>query len=333
MPEEESELIDPKYGKLDKETVNLLKEYEVSYFREDKPIPFVDGLVIHPVQTRHFEEFAACSSCLSLNKNDDPNGIRMSNLEYLLSKTTLPAPEGQIWSYKIYKLFELIFDLHPGYECMECHSVLEYNSKEVVEFVKSCQDFVKFLQEHGNQFPENGEIPPEPQLKCPSCGNEKFRHVMNIGTDPETKKLFLSVNGHIITKKEFNLLRQIVLFQNFPDYVDDSWVDPDLRRDRDEKLRLEQRNNDLHASIEKKVTGLTITTNYKFDEIYNMSIRRFTMALAMVDDLINYKLLKQAQYSGLSNFPKGFKVDHWMYKPNKDMYGDSYKDTDALQAV
>ena len=141
------------------------------------------------------------------------------------------------------------------------------------------------------------------------------------------------MNGHIITKKEFNLLRQIVLFQNFPDYVDDSWVDPDLRRDRDEKLRLEQRNNDLHASIEKKVTGLTITTNYKFDEIYNMSIRRFTMALAMVDDLINYKLLKQAQYSGLSNFPKGFKVDHWMYKPNKDMYGDSYKDTDALQAV
>ena len=105
MPEEEKELIDPKYGKLDKETVNLLKEYEVSYFREDKPIPFVDGLVIHPVQTRHFEEFAACSSCLSLNKNDDPNGIRMSNLEYLLSKTTLPAPEGQIWSYKIYKLF------------------------------------------------------------------------------------------------------------------------------------------------------------------------------------------------------------------------------------
>lgn len=329
MPEQE--VIDPKYGKLDKELVALLKDYEVSYFREDKPIPFTEDLTLYPVPVRYFEEFASCSSCLSLNKNDDPDGIRYSNLDYLLNKTSLPGIEGQIWTYKIYRLFEIVFHLQPGYECLECHKVLPYNSPEVKEFVKGCQDFVKFLSENSDTNAE--EIPPEPQLKCPSCGNAKFRHVINITTDPETKHKTLYVGGHAITKKEFNALRQIVLFQNFPDYVDDSWVDPDLRRDRDEKLQLEQRNNDLHASIEKKVVALSITTNYKFPEIYDMSIRKFTMALAMVDDLINYKLLKQAQYSGFSGLPKGFKVDHWIYKPNKDMYGDAYKSTDSLQSV
>lgn len=332
MAENIEEHIDPKYGKLDPELIKLLKDYELSYFREDLPVPFAPGLDIYPVPVRFFEEFASCSTCLSLNKNEDPKGISMSNLDYLLSKVDLPGLDGQVWAYKIYKLFEIIFRLHPGYECTSCHHVLDYSSEEVTTFVQACQTFVEKLSKVDiNQEIEG--LPSEPQLKCPSCGNENFYHVIHITVDPATKKKQLSVRGHIITKQEFNKLRQIVLFQNFPDYVDDSWVDPELRKDRDEKMQIEQRLHDLHATVEEKVVCLSISTNYKFHEIFDMSIRKFTMALAKVDDLINYKLLKQAQYSGFSGLPKDFKIEHWIYKPNKDMYGDSYRSTDSIQAV
>ena len=329
--------IDPKYGKLDPQLIALLKNYELTYFREDIPIPFMSEFMLYPVPVRLFEEFATCSSCLSLDKNEDPKGIAMSHLDYLLSRTDLPAPEGNIWTYKIYKLFEIIFHLQQGYECMGCHHVLDYNSKEVVTFVQACQSFVKKLTEAVSSETAESEINPEdfqePQLTCPICGGQVFRHVMRIVEDPQTHKKQLVINGHTLTKQEFNMLRQIVLFQNFPDYVDDSWVDRDLKRDRDERIKLEQGLYDVHATIEQKVVCLSITTNYKFAEIYDMSIRKFTMALAKVDDLIKYKLLKQAQYSGLAQFPKDFKIDHWIYKPNKDMYGDSYRSTDSIQAV
>ena len=139
----EEEIIDPKYGKLDPALVNLLKEYDVKYFREDKPVPFLPGLDIYPVPVRYFEEFANCSGCLSLNKNDDPKGVALSHLDYLLSKTSLPSPEGGIWLYKISRLFEIIFHLHTGYRCLKCNNILEYSSPEATKFATDCQEFVK----------------------------------------------------------------------------------------------------------------------------------------------------------------------------------------------
>lgn len=62
-----------------------------------------------------------------------------------------------------------------------------------------------------------------------------------------------------------------------------------------------------------------------------MSIRRFTMALATVDDLINYKIMRQAVSSGFVSLPKGKKIEHWIYKPLKDIYGDDYKSMDEMQ--
>lgn len=333
MPEEE--VVDPKYGKLKPELIALLKDYERSYFREDLPVPFIPelNLSLHPIPVRYFEEFANCSSCLSLDKNEDANGIKMSHLEYLLSKTQLPGVEGKIWKYKIQRLFELIFHLEIGYECTECHTVLKYDSKEVREFTEQCQNFVKTLMENANALFKGAT--QEPSLRCPKegCSGTKFQHVLDIRENKETQKLSLYIHGRELTKNEFNQLRQIVLYQNFPDYVDDSWVDPELKKDRAEKLRLESQSQDVHATIEEKVICLTISTCYKKAEIYDMSIRTFTQALSKVDDLINYKLLKQSQYSGLSGLPKDFKVEHWIYKPNKDMYGDSYKSTDAIQAI
>jgi len=323
--------LDDRYGKLDTALVELLKNYEITYFREDTPIPFC-GLLIYPIQVRHYEEFAACCSCLTLNKNEDPKGIAMSHLDYLIKKMKEGDPqEAKLWSWKLQRLFELVFRFENGMKCTECGRVIKYNDKEYLDYVEKMNQLFKKLQEHPEELTPEELDENYSKFCCPDCKNSKIINRISIVEDPKTKKSAFSVDGHIINKNDFGKLRQIILFQNYPDYADESHVDPAVKKDHDEKMRLEQQMNDVHATIEKKVVGLTITTPYKFDEIYNMSIRRFTMTLSTVEDLINYKIMKQAVMSGFVSLPKGKKLDHWMYKPLRDVYGDSYKSADEVQ--
>lgn len=310
--------IDKKYGALNKNLADRLRDYESRYFMEDKPVPFC-GLHIYPIVVRDFEIFSVCVSCLTLNKNDDPKGVTMSHLDYLISKTqNKDGQKGVSWSFKIHKLFELIFHITNGLKCKNCGCVITYDSEEFTNFIQAAQLSLE------------DESSPTPRLLCPHCGGEDFLEMIKIIQDPSTNKYSLLVDGHTITKQDFADLRQIVMFQNFADYFDDSWVDPLVKQDRDEKIKLEQQKNDVHASIEKKVVCLSISTHYKFAEIYDMPIRKFSMALDAVDDLINYKITKQGVTSGFVSLPKGKTIEHWIYKPNKDIYGDSYKSSEEI---
>lgn len=96
-------------------------------------------------------------------------------------------------------------------------------------------------------------------------------------------------------------------------------------------MKLQQKKNDVHATLEKKMVALSISTGFSLKEIYEMTIRKFTMALGTVDDLINYKIMKSASMSGFVQLPKGETIEHWIYKKDKDIYGDTYKDLDQLK--
>lgn len=321
---------DDRYGSLDKELIELLKSYEYSYFREDKPIPFC-GLLIYPVKVKNYEELASCVSCFTLNKNEDPKGIALSHLDYLIGKTQIEENnEGRIWSYKLQRLFELIFRIENGIKCEECGHVTKYSDKEYLDYNKKIAELFTKLKEDPESVDANSIDESSLKFHCPKCGSEKTHNMIKIMKDDKGKNA-IAIDNKIITRKDYANLRQIVLFQNYYDYADESNIDADVKRDHDEKLRIQQMKNDVHATIEKKVVCLSITTNYKIDEIYDMSIRRFTMALSTVDDLINYKIMKQAVSSGFVSLPKGKNIEHWIYKPIKDIYGDSYQDTEDVK--
>ena len=320
MSESLERVPDNKYGLLPKDIVDLLREYEYSYFREDKPIPFC-GLTIYPIVVRDFEVFSHCASCFTLNKNEDAKGIPVSHLDYLLSRMQLEnKEEAQLWSYRVHKIFELIFHITNGLKYKKCGHLIAYSDPQFLEFARAIQRVI------AGEIQE-GEAPPS--LKCPECEGIEFDEMIKVVKDDQNRNALI-IDGHTINRRDFNKLRQIVLYQNFYDYADDSWVDPEIKRDHDERMRLEQQKNDVHASIEKKVVCLSIATHYTFAEIYDMTIRKFTMALATVDDLINYKITKQAVLSGFVSLPKGQTIEHWIYKPNKDMYGDFYRSTDSV---
>ena len=316
MAKEQQEVINKKYRGVPKKIARELETYETQYFKEDLPIPFCGSLMIYPAAVRDFEVFSICSACLTLDKNKDPKGIAMSQLEYLYSKTQIPGEEGSMWSYRIQRLFEIIFHIKNGIKCLKCGEVIEFNSPVFKQYIESVQT----AQQAGEKN--------IPQITCPreGCGNnEKFIEMMKFIEDPETHKHVLCVDGQIINKEDYERLRYIVLYQNFPDYQDDSWVDPAIKQDYEARMKLERQKNDLHATIEKKIVCLGITTSWTLEYIYSMSIRKFTMALTTVDDLINYKIMKTASLSGFVQWPKDKPIEHWIYKPDKDMYGDAYK--------
>ena len=251
----------------------------------------------------------------------------MSHLDYLLSRTQVEnADEARVWSYRIHRLFELVFHIKNGLKCNKCGHVIGYSDPEFLDYAKAMQEVIaKMAAGEIQGVPES-----PPSLKCPECDGMDFTEMIK-AVQGDDKRYSLIIDGHAINKADFNKFRQIVLYENFYDYADDSWVDPSLKRDHDERIRLEQQRNDLHASIEKKVVCLSIATHYKFAEIYDMSVRKFSLALATVDDLINYKIMKQVVMSGFASLPKGQTIEHWIWKPNRDMYGDAYKTLDAVK--
>lgn len=221
--------VNDRYKGIPKDIAQELSKDEILYFREDKPVPFC-GLNIYPVKVRDYETFCNCSACCTLNRKESEEGLKMTDLEFLLLQSGKEGEEGQQWSFRIQRLFELVFHISNGLKCKngDCHHVLTYESEAFLQYVMDIQKSQK-------------ENTPPPQLKCPKCGGTEFNEVIKFCQDEKTKKYYLMIDGHKITHLDFKKFRQIVLFQNFPDYHDDSWVDPALKADYEAKLELQRK--------------------------------------------------------------------------------------------
>lgn len=320
-----------KYKGIAPKIAKELMVYETTYFRTDEPVPFC-GLLIHPAKVRDYEIFLDAINCLTFDKNTTLEGIKMSNLDYLVK--LMSGEEGPLWSYRFTNLTKVCFGVQSGYRCPKCDKIIPFMSEEAAQVAKASEEAAK---KYAEEFPDS--LATEEGLlafheaaapRCPDDG-EPLKATLSIskGDDGKTR---IIIDGHTIGSDDFERLRQIILFQNLPDYRDESWVDPALKKDREKKLEMERKQNDLHASVEKKVIALSISTNYKLSEIWDMPVRKFSMALTTVDDLINYQITKLVYMTGLVTPPKGKSLEHWIYKYDKDMYGDDYKTLSAAQA-
>lgn len=337
--------LDEKYKGVQESVARELAEDEIKYFREDLPVPFC-GMNIYPAKVREYERFMDATSCLTLDKNISADGVGKTNLEFLISKTQVPdQKEAAMWSYRINSLLEICFHEKNGYKCPQCGHFVEIDSDEYNTLVqKKNEELQSLIVQHPELFADTGKVKEIlkglASMKCPVCAEKESDplkvptlYAMFVIRQNEAGKLELVIdNKNVISSKDFNRFRYIVLFQNFPDYRDESWVDPALRADHQAKLEIESKRNNLHASLERKVVALSINSNYKISEIYDMPIRKFTLALSLVNELIDYKIMKTAATSGFVKLEKGQKIEHWLYKDDKDMYGD-YKSLDSVTSA
>ena len=52
------------------------------------------------------------------------------------------------------------------------------------------------------------------------------------------KRYNLIIDGVELDNEKFNRLRKIIMYQNLPDFKDDSWVDKAIRKDQEERQKL-----------------------------------------------------------------------------------------------
>lgn len=141
-----------------------------------------------------------------------------------------------------------------------------------------------------------------------------------------TGKPFLQIENVTINKTEFEELKNIILIQNFPDY-DDKEINPELEKELEEAEKLRS-GDEKRCSIEKHLIAITMGTSMTFEEVKQLTVRRFKLILEMMDRKLHYNIYKTASVSGFVEFKQDIK--HYLVEDKKDIE-DKVMDYDALK--
>lgn len=124
--------------------------------------------------------------------------------------------------------------------------------------------------------------------------------------------VFFKVRGVLYDKHDFEEVRNIIISQNLlkpPNYK----IEKSLRDSMEESRRLKAAmGGNKTASIEEQMIALMTTTAMKMDDIYNLTIRKFSKALERVDNTLHYKIYRTAEMSGMVTFKDKSFIKHWL---------------------
>lgn len=303
----------------EEEILQEVKTLKDLYFTFDIPVPF-KNLTLTPVKTKDYFAFMSASQCLTLNKNDDPKGITLTHLDYLIHRMSASEEEGgPVMSQSFQIILKLCANIDNGFLCSECGKYLSYS-----EYASKVNEAVETLKAH----PETAtEEKFKELIQCDCEKHGEFKPVLRYEKDEKAKHNLLFIRGEPYDFRDFNRLRKYILYQNLPDYKDDSFVDKAIRDDQAAKAELQARGQGT-ASFEDKILAVMLFTNQTLEQIYEMPLRKFLKVFAMANELLEYKILKQGLQSGFVSLPKGKTLDHWLYKKDEGLYGKAV-DADA----
>lgn len=135
--------------------------------------------------------------------------------------------------------------------------------------------------------------------------NEQIQYYQN-----ENGKYELLLNNEKIDANDFDIIKDIICLQNNIELPDEN-IHPDLKKALDEA---QDYYNEIHSSgkvgtLEDQMICVSISTSYKFEDIYNLTIRKFTKILQRVDFKLHYQIYKTAEMGGMVTFKKP--IENW----------------------
>lgn len=110
------------------------------------------------------------------------------------------------------------------------------------------------------------------------------------------------------------------MYQNLPDFKDDSFVHKEIRDDQAAKQELLSRDSGT-ASLERKMVCIAAKSNYKIEDVQKMPMRKMIMLLGVIQDAMDYEITKTGLMSGMVSLKKGQTIEHWIYKTDRGLYG------------
>ena len=306
-----------KQKKLSREQIlQLMKFYEQKYFTHDEPVPFKKHLKIYPAKVREYYDFYFNILCFKMNKNEDSEGVMMSHLGYLLHKVDDKENGGQIYNQLI-NLLEMIFHINNGLKCPKCGDLITFEqinqeiekinsiSDEITRelFLKKYLEDVTFCDKCTETSPKkNGEESSKEVLRSThleTLDDKKNKYPVRYQVIDYSNKqgsMKLLVDGVEINSNDYDLLRNIVLYYNIPDY-DDEYINPELKAELEEVARLKNPNN-VQPSLEKQESCIVSTGVYTYETIKDITIRKMVILLRTIDARLHYFAYRQGELSG-----------------------------------
>lgn len=132
--------------------------------------------------------------------------------------------------------------------------------------------------------------------------------------------------GVIITAKQFDDIRRIIMYQNIIGY-DDSYINPELRASIEETKALKSKGISI-PSIERKIAIITSHCGLSKKEQMEMTYRSHELLFQEVSGEIEFITARPvALYSG-----NGDKIDHWIYKKEKGKFDDYFSSVESVKS-
>lgn len=135
--------------------------------------------------------------------------------------------------------------------------------------------------------------------------------------------IYDELTGMSITPKQFDEIRQIILYQNIYNY-DDSYVNPDLKKSMQEQDELKNRNIET-PNLERKIAIITAHSGLPKREQELMTYRSHCVLFDEVCGEVEFTTVRP-----VALFSDGGKnLEHWIYKHKKDKFDGYIKSVDS----
>lgn len=131
----------------------------------------------------------------------------------------------------------------------------------------------------------------------------------------KNSKFFISIDGYLIYKKEFDILRSFIMYQNIPSYKDE-YINPELKAELEKAEEIKNRGKKM-CDIEKQEMAVVIGSSLTLEEVRELTIRKFMIALELIDKKMHYIIAKTAELSGFVEFKS--EIIHYLVEDNKDV--------------
>lgn len=161
----------------------------------------------------------------------------------------------------------------------------------------------------------------------------KLATILNLclGWEPQDIEIQISENGKAflynktldirIKHKEFEELRKIILYQNFPHYSD-AYINPDAKKAMEDVDRLKSADYDM-PTLERKIAIIAAHTGITKNIQKDMTLRSHSILWEEVCGEVNYTTAYTANAINAMFGGKQSEFEHWIYKKKRSKY-DGY---------
>lgn len=293
---------------------NLNKQYNYDdYYIYDDPIPYITEL-----SKKYLNQLEKEFNNLPFNEE---NKLKFNELQQEFEKQIL-----YIYPVKMKDYIRF-------YTCVNCIMLQKNKIPDPKIISMSYLDFLFYLIENDPNSVFYSMMLCDLINLCCRVESDNIKYIRDtnnkINLILDIKQEDGSIISLTINKKDFDCIKNIILYQNLPDY-NDTYIDPKVEQALEEANEFINRHKKQVCSLEDQIICVLISTPLNIQQIKNLSIRKFIKILQRVDYKMHYEIYKTASMSGFVTFKE--EIDHWMSEiSNKNRFADTIVDYTDLK--